>query len=143
MLASFLQDTPTTKLIPALVQKLKDGLDLKTLVAAGSLANAREFGGQHYDGYHTFMAFSPAFEMSKELPVPSRALPILKVLYRNSTHIQAKGGRKNEAACGQGGPRARRPTRGRDDPRSDPEERYSQGRRHLCHRGHGAGRRFQ
>ncbi len=96
-LASFLQDTSTTKLIPALIQKLKDGLDLKTLVAAGALANAREFGGQHYDGYHTFMALSPAYEMSKELPEASRALPILKVLYRNSTHIQAKGGRKNEA----------------------------------------------
>src|SRR5438105_9029216 len=96
-LAAFLQDTPTTKLVPELVAKLKDGLDLKTLVAAGALANAREFGGQHYEGYHTFMALAPAYEMSKELPESSKALPVLKVLYRNSTHIQAKGGRKNEA----------------------------------------------
>jgi hypothetical protein len=96
-LAAFLQDTPTDRLMPELVKKLKDGTDLKTLVAAGSLANAREFGGQHYEGYHTFMALAPAYEMSRELPEATRALPVLKVLYRNATHIQAKGGRKNEA----------------------------------------------
>jgi hypothetical protein len=43
------------------------------------------------------MALAPAFEMSRELPEASRALPVMKVLYRNATHIQAKGGRKNEA----------------------------------------------
>jgi hypothetical protein len=96
-LAAFLQDTATDQLMPGLVKKLKEGTDLKTLVAAGSLANAREFGGQHYEGYHTFMALAPAYEMSRELPEASRALPVLKVLYRNATHIQAKGGRKNEA----------------------------------------------
>src|SRR4051812_8970157 len=96
-LAAFLQDTPTDRLMPELVKKLKDGSDLKSLVAAGSLANAREFGGQHYEGYHTFMALAPAYEMSRELPEATRALPVLKVLYRNATHIQAKGGRKNEA----------------------------------------------
>src|SRR5262249_4301769 len=37
------------------------------------------------------------YEMSRELPESNRALPVLKVLYRNATHIQAKGGRKNEA----------------------------------------------
>ena len=95
-LAALLQDTPTSKLMQVLVAKLKDGIDLRTLVAAGSLANAREFGGKHYEGYHTFMALAPAFEMSKELPEAQRALPVLKVLYRNATHIQAKGGRKNE-----------------------------------------------
>lgn len=96
-LASFLQDTPTNKLVPELIAKLKDGLDLRTLVAAGALANAREFGGQHYEGYHTFMALAPAYAMSKEMPEASKALPVIKVLYRNSTHSQAKGGRKNEA----------------------------------------------
>src|SRR5262245_46114393 len=96
-LAAFLQDTPAEKLMPALAQKLKEGVELKTLVAAGSLANAREFGGQHYEGYHTFMALAPAFEMSREMPEAGRALPVMKVLYRNATHIQAKGGRKNEA----------------------------------------------
>jgi hypothetical protein len=95
-LAALLQDTPTNKLMPVLVEKIKNGTDLRTLVAAGSLANAREFGGRHYEGYHTFMALAPAYEMSKELPDAQKPLPVLKVLYRNATHIQAKGGRKNE-----------------------------------------------
>ena len=95
-LVALLQETPTAKLMPVLVAKLKDGTDLRTLTAAGALANARSFGGQHYEGYHTFMALAPAFEMSKELPEAMRPLPVLKVLYRNATHIQAKGGRKNE-----------------------------------------------
>jgi hypothetical protein len=95
-LAALLQDTPLNKLNSVLVGKLKEGTELRTLVAAGSLANAREFGGQHYEGYHTFMALAPAFHMSQELPEAQKPLPVLKVLYRNATHIQAKGGRKNE-----------------------------------------------
>ena len=95
-LAALLQDTPLNKLMPVLVDKLKTGTELRTLVAAGALANAREFGGRHYEGYHTFMALAPAFEMSRELPDAQKPLPILKVLYRNATHIQAKDGRKNE-----------------------------------------------
>ena len=95
-LAALLQDTPLNKLMPTLVAKLKGGTDLRTLVAAGALSNAREFGGRHYDGYHTFMALGPAYEMAKELPEAQSPLPVLKVLYRNSTHIQASGGRKNE-----------------------------------------------
>jgi hypothetical protein len=95
-LAALLQDTPLTKLMPVLIEKIKSGTDLKTLTAAGALANAREFGGKHYDGYHTFMALAPAYEMSQQLPDAQKPLPVLKVLYRNATHIQAKGGRKNE-----------------------------------------------
>src|SRR5206468_2162399 len=95
-LVAHLQATPTDKLMPVLVGKLKEGTELRTLVAAGALANAREFGGKHYEGYHTFMALAPAYEMSKELPDAQKPLPVLKVLYRNATHIQAKGGRKNE-----------------------------------------------
>ena len=95
-LAALLQDTPLHKLMTILVDKLKGGLDLRTLTAAGALANAREFGGRHYDGYHTFMALAPAFEMARELPDAEKPLPVLKVLYRNSTHIQAQGGRKAE-----------------------------------------------
>ncbi len=95
-LAALLQDTPTNKLMPVLVAKLKDGTDLRSLVAAGALANAREFGGKHYEGYHTFMALAPAFQMANELPEAMRPLPVLKVLYRNATHIQGQGGRKKE-----------------------------------------------
>jgi hypothetical protein len=96
-LVALLQETPPAKLMPVLIGKIKDGTDLRTLVAAGALANARSFGGRHYEGYHTFMALAPSFEMARELPEAQRPLPVLKVLYRNATHIQAKGGRKNEA----------------------------------------------
>jgi len=95
-LASLMQDTAPDKLLPILVEKIKAGTDLRTMVAAGALANAREFGGRHYDGYHTFMALAPAYEMSRELPEAQRPLPVLKVLYRNATHMTGKGGRKNE-----------------------------------------------
>jgi hypothetical protein len=42
------------------------------------------------------MAIAPAYRMAKELPSERAALPVLKVLYRNTTRIQAFGGRKNE-----------------------------------------------
>ena len=67
---------------------MNGGTDLRQLVAAAALANARAFGGQDYEGYHAFMALAPAYQMSRELPEPRRALPVLKVLYRNTSHIQ-------------------------------------------------------
>jgi hypothetical protein len=96
-LASLMQETPAAKILPALAAKLKDGTDLRTLVAAGALANARCFGGKHYEGFHTFMALAPAYHMAGAMPEAERPLPVLKVLYRNTTHMQGKGGRKNEA----------------------------------------------
>lgn len=95
-LVSLLQDTPAAKLLPILATKVKDGTSLESLVAAGALANARTFGGQDYDGYHAFMALLPAFQMSRELPAERRALPVLKVLYRNTTFMQNVGGSKKE-----------------------------------------------
>jgi hypothetical protein len=95
-LVALMQDTPVNKLLPLLVEKMNDGTDLRTLVAAGALANARTFGGQDYTGYHAFMALIPALEMSKEMPEAQRALPVFKVLYRNTNRIQEQGGRKNE-----------------------------------------------
>ena len=95
-LVGLMQETPPDKLQPLLVEKLKSGTDLRTLVAAGALANARTFGGQDYVGFHTIMALAPAYEMARELPEPLRPLPVLKVLYRNTHRIQEFGGRKNE-----------------------------------------------
>src|SRR5439155_13446497 len=89
-------DTPPDKLLPLLVRMLHDGAELKDLVAAAALANARTFGGQDYTGYHTLMALAPAYQMAKELPADRAPLAVFKVLYRNSTRIQEKGGRKNE-----------------------------------------------
>ncbi|HZL89909.1 MAG TPA: hypothetical protein VFB96_16195, partial [Pirellulaceae bacterium] len=91
-LVEFLQGTPPDKLLAAVVEKMKAGTTLKDLVAAGSLANARAFGGEHYVGFHTLMALMPSFHMSRELPSEKAALPVLKVLYRNSTALQEVGG---------------------------------------------------
>jgi len=42
------------------------------------------------------MALSPSSHLSRELPKSKQPLPIFKVLYRNTTRIQEKGGRKEE-----------------------------------------------
>ena len=91
-----LQETPIDRLQPTLVEKLRRGLPLKTLVAAGAFANARTFGGEDYIGFHTFMALAPALKMARLMPAGSEALPVLKVLYRNSNRIQECGGRSSE-----------------------------------------------
>ncbi|HEX3999051.1 MAG TPA: hypothetical protein VHX65_10905 [Pirellulales bacterium] len=96
-LAGLMQDIPAEKQLPILVKKLRDGTSLRELVAAGALANARQFGGHDYVGWHTFMALAPAFEMAKELPEARQALPVLKVLYRNAQTIQRSGGPQHEA----------------------------------------------
>jgi hypothetical protein len=95
-LVALMQETPADKLLPVLVEKLKAGTDPATLVAAGALANARTFGGQDYNGYHAFMALAPAFHMARELSAESSALPILKVLYRNTSRMQECGCRTRE-----------------------------------------------
>lgn len=95
-LAGLLQDTPAAKLQPALMEQLQNGVSLRTLVAAAALANARQFGGHDYEGYHTFMALAPAYEMARELPDSHKALPIFKVLYRNTSLAQRNGGRARE-----------------------------------------------
>ncbi|HEY2585105.1 MAG TPA: hypothetical protein VGI81_05010 [Tepidisphaeraceae bacterium] len=95
-LVRLMQETPVNRLLPVLVEKMKSGVELKRLVAAAALANARTFGGEDYVGFHTMMALAPAFHMSAELPEANRALPILKVLYRNTNRIQEHGGRPSE-----------------------------------------------
>jgi hypothetical protein len=95
-LVTLMQETLPEKLMPLLADQYRGGTDLRTLVAAGALANARSFGGEDYIGFHTFMALSPAYEMSKEMPEALRPLPVFKVLYRNAARIQAFGGVKNE-----------------------------------------------
>src|SRR5207245_2412851 len=67
-LVGLMQDTPADKLLHVLVDNMKAGTELRTLVAAAALANARTFGGQDYTGYHAFMALMPAYQMAGELP---------------------------------------------------------------------------
>jgi hypothetical protein len=95
-LVGLMQDTPADKLLPILLKKLNDGAKLEDLVAAAALANTRSFGGLHYDGHHCFAALMPSLYMSRELPEARRALPVLKVLHRNTTNIQESGGSKKE-----------------------------------------------
>ena len=95
-LVCLMQDTPITSIQSVLVDRIRQGVPLQDLVVAGALANARSFGGQDYNGYHTFMALAPALEMSKQLPAAERPLPVLKVLYRNTNRIHECGGRKSE-----------------------------------------------
>lgn len=95
-LASLVQETPPEKLLALVKDQLHQGTSLKALVAAAALANTHAFAGQHYEGYHTFMALPPAFAMAQELPDSQKIFPIFKVLYRNSTLIHSSGrARKN------------------------------------------------
>jgi hypothetical protein len=91
-LVSMMQETSLDKLQKTVVEKIRTGTDLKSLIAAGTLANARSFGGHDYIGFHTFMALAPALDMSQRLPNELKALPVLKVLYRNTERIHAFGG---------------------------------------------------
>ncbi len=95
-LVALMQETPLNRLQTVLMDRINGGTDLATLIAAGSLANARTFGGHDYVGFHTFMALTPALEMAAELPTGRKALPVLKVLYRNTDRIQQFGGTSSE-----------------------------------------------
>jgi len=96
-LVALMQETPADKLLASVLARMNAGTDLRQLVAAAALANARTFGGQDYDGYHAMMALAPAYHMSHELSESRAALPVLKVLYRNTSHIQKMGGASHEA----------------------------------------------
>jgi hypothetical protein len=92
-LIDLMQGTPPEKLQGLLIEKLLCGeTDVKQLISAGALANAETFGGEDYVGFHTAMAMLPALEMTKQLSGERQALPILKVIYRNSQQIQQYGG---------------------------------------------------
>lgn len=95
-LVALMQETAPEKLLPVLVEKLNSGTPLKTLLTAGVLANGRSFGGEDYIGFHTLMALGPSYYMAQELPSERRALPVLKVLYRNASRIQDTGGHAKE-----------------------------------------------
>ena len=95
-LVTLMQETPAARLIPMIVDRLRNGTTLRDVVAAAALANARTFGGEDYVGFHTMMAMAPSYHMAQELPGARRALPVLKVLFRNATRIQEHGGTRNE-----------------------------------------------
>lgn len=95
-LVQLMEETPVEKFLPRMVEQIGRGTSLADLIAAAALANARKFGGEDYVGFHTLMALAPAFEMSRLMPAGRSALPVLKVLYRNASRIQASGGASGE-----------------------------------------------
>src|SRR5947209_1912772 len=95
-LVALMQERTAEQMLPLVVDRLAHGTELREVVAAAALANARTFGGEDYVGFHAFMALMPAYEMSKESHSDRKALPVLKVLYRSTNQIQAKGGRAGE-----------------------------------------------
>src|SRR4051812_35089178 len=95
-LVCLMQETPANQLLPKLTAKIRSGTELKRLVTAAALANARTFGGEDYVGFHTMMALSPALRLARELPEAQQPLPVFKVLYRNTNRIQEHGGRTGE-----------------------------------------------
>ncbi len=77
------------EMLHALVAKLRAGTELKEIVAAAALANARTFGGEDYDGYHCFMALMPALAMAQRTKGKESALPVLKVVHRSAARMAA------------------------------------------------------
>ena len=95
-LVTLVQETTAARLLPAVVERMRNGTSLRDVVAAAALANARTFGGEDYIGFHTLMAIAPSYHMAQELPENRRALPVLKVLFRNASRIQEEGGPTRE-----------------------------------------------
>ena len=94
-LVTFLQETPPDKLIAKTAEKLKAGTELKQLVAAAALTNARAFGGEDYVGFHTLMALAPSYLMAEQETDPhKKPLAVLKVLHRNATRLKEVGNTK-------------------------------------------------
>jgi len=90
-LAALIQATPPDKILGELVGLINAGTELRDLVGGAALANARAFGGEDYIGFHTFMALMPSLRMANAMPTERRALPVLKVLYRNSSRLHDSG----------------------------------------------------
>ncbi len=86
-LVDLMQGTEADALLPLLVKKLKSGTPLSDLVGAGALANARGHGGTDYNGYHALMALVPSYEVAAQMPAGLEALPVLKVLHRNTRFL--------------------------------------------------------
>jgi len=95
-LVAFMQETSADRIVPETIAKLRQGTELKTLLAASALANARTFGGEDYIGFHTMMALAPAMHMARELSGDRAAMPVLKVIRRNTGRIQDTGGSSRE-----------------------------------------------
>ena len=95
-LVTIMEESSPDQLFDKVTAAVQSGTSLRQLISAAALANARAFGGQDYEGYHAMMALAPALAMSAEMPDAQRLLPVFKVLYRNTSHIQGVGARTHE-----------------------------------------------
>lgn len=112
-LVNFLQETPPDKLNAKVAEKLKAGTELKQLIAAAALTNARAFGGEDYVGFHTLMALAPAYLMSEQETDPAKKpLAVMKVLHRNATRLKEFGNTKETLKVVEPGKLASSPTGG-------------------------------
>ena len=142
-LVALMQETPADRLMPLVVEKMKAGTDLRELVAAAALANARAFGGQDYDGYHALMA-------------PAARLPDVARAARVGTGAAGPEGAlpQHQPHPGDGGPVARNAARrskprldrrrqvgGRGPARRDPPAGHGRGRARLRRAGRRVARR--
>jgi hypothetical protein len=96
-LVDLLQSSTPEEMLRTATGELQRGVSLSELTAAAALANARAFAGEDYVGFHTLMALRPALVMAEELTGPAAALPVLKVLYRNSARITEAGAERKDA----------------------------------------------
>ena len=96
-LVDLLQSSSPDRMLQHVVKELRNGLTLKEVIAAAALANARAFAGEDYVGFHTLMALRPALTMAEEQRGPAAVLPVLKVLYRNSSRIGEAGATTTDA----------------------------------------------
>src|SRR5258708_27165632 len=65
-LVALMQETPVNRLLPVLVEQLGKGVELRQLLAAAALANARTFGGEDYVRFHTMMGPAPSYHNATE-----------------------------------------------------------------------------
>jgi hypothetical protein len=94
-----MQTSGPERILQVSVDRLRQGTPLRDVVAAAALANVRTFGGEDYVGFHTMMALAPAYHMAGEERAAQQALPVLKVVLRNSKRIHEKGGEVLRTVC--------------------------------------------
>src|SRR5262245_13635419 len=83
-LVALIEETPDDRILPVLVDRLRMGITLRELVAAGALASARTQANGEYNGMHAFLALAPSYAMALQSPEGREALPVLKVVARNA-----------------------------------------------------------
>lgn len=116
-LVDLLQQSSPEKMLPAVIEKIRGGVALSDIVAAAALANASAFGGEDYIGFHTLMALKPTLDLADYTQDARKALPVLKVLYRNSSRLADTHAADNPAL---------RPVAGGEFPSSDSGENLRQ-----------------